>query len=448
VPDQHPDGEVLEQFLGGGLSAEASRALQRHVLLCPACEERLIGLLPAKPQEANEGSVRRLLDGSLPKLSRRRRRLRAERSAAATLWQELESQDSARRRILIAQDFRFQSWGFFELLLEHAFQAVRADPRGAEELLRLALDVADQLDPGEHGPGAVEAAKARAWTHLGNALRVLEEFRLAETAFETAGFHLSRSWLDPLDEALLLECRANLRRAQRRFAEAMEMIDGAVAIYREIREPQLQGRALMTRGQILQYQGDTEEAADCFRSCLSLLEDAWSLALCWGNLAGCLQEAGHNAEAAALLPAARRVVEQTGTRTELLRLRWTEARVAAGLGQSAEAEAAFLEVRQVFLDGSFAFDAALVSLDLAALYLRQGRVKETKSLAAEILPVFRSREVHRDALAAVIVFQRAAELENLTLGLVEEIGARLRNARTSPPAPSPKGEGKESSKPL
>jgi tetratricopeptide (TPR) repeat protein len=443
VPHQHPDGEVLEQFLGGGLSAEASRALQRHVLLCPACEERLIGLLPAKPQEANEGSVHRLLEDSLPKLSRRRRRLRAERSAAATLWQELESQDAVRRRILIAQDFRFQSWGFFELLLEHAFQAVLEDPHGAENLLRLALDAADQLNPGEHGPGAVEAAKARAWTHLGNALRVLEEFRLAETAFETAGLHLSRSWLDPLDEALLLECRANLRRAQRRFAEATELIEDAATIYREIREPQLQGRALMTKGQILLYQGDAEEAADCFRSCLPLLEEARSLAICRGNLTVCLQEAGHSAEAAAMLPAARRAVEQAGTRADLLRLRWNEAKVAASLAQPAEAEAAFLEVRQAFLDDSFAFDAALISLDLAAFYLRQGRVEETKRLAAEILPVFRSRDVHRDALAAVIMFQQAAELEKLTLGLVEEIGARLRNARTSPPAPSPKGEGKK-----
>ena len=439
MSDQHPDAEVLERFLGGALAAETSRALQRHLLLCPDCEQRLIGLLPvpvlsAASQDADDGSVHRLLDGSLPKLSRRRRGLRAERSAAATLWQEFESQDAVRRRILIARDFRFQSWGFFEILLERAFQAVLEDPRGAEELLHLALDVADQLDPREHGPGAVEAAKARAWTHVGNALRVLEEFRLAETAFETAELHLSRSWLDPLDEALLLECWATLRRAQRHFAEARELIEGAVAIYDEIRDPHLQGRALMTKGMILQYQGDADEAADCFRTCLPLLEEPRSLALCLLNLAGCLQDAGRSAEAAALIPEARRSLEQAGTRPDLLRLRWTEAKAAAGLGRPEEAEAAFLEVRQAFLEGFFAFDAALISLDLAALYLRQGRVEETKRLAAEILPVFRSREVHRDAMAAVIVFQRAAELENLTLGLVEKIGARLRSARSEPPS--------------
>ncbi len=433
--DRHPDREVLERFLGGELSAEASRELQHHVLLCADCEERLVALLSApasSPGPQNVGMVRRLLDDCRAELSRHR--LRAERPAAATLWEEFESQDPARRRNLIARDSRFQSWGFCELLLERSFQAVPVDPHKAEELLRLALDVADRLDPAAHSPGAVEATKARTWTHLGNTLRLLEEFRLAETAFQTAEVHLSRSWLDPKDEAFLLECRATLRRAQRRFDEALDLLGGAITVYREINEPPLQGRALMLKGLTLQYQGDVAAAADCFRTCVSLLEEPRLLALCRLNLAGCLQDAGHSAEAAALLPAARRAVEQAGTATDLLRLRWTEAKVAAGLGQSTEAEAAFLEVRQAFLDGSSAFDAALISLDLAALYLRQGRVEETKCLAAEILPVFSSREVHRDALAAVIMFQRAAELENLTLGLVEEIGARLRSTRTSPPA--------------
>lgn len=439
MTDRHPDGEDLERFLGGELTADASRVLQLHLLLCPACEERLVALLPAAApspssalQDDGRSMVRRLLDDQRAEISRRHRTLREQRSAAAAIWRELEAEDPARRRILVTRDVRFQSWGVFELVLERAFQAVLEDPRRAEELLRLALDLAERLDPGEHGPGAVEAAKARAWIHLGNTLRVRDEFRLADTAFGTAELHLSRSWLDPLDEALFLELKTPLRRAQRRFDEALELIEGAIAIYRELHEPHLLGRAVMIKGVTLQYKGEIEEAADCFRTSLTLLEEPRALALCQLNLAGCLQDAGRSAEAAALIPQARRALEPVGTRTDLLRLRWTEAKVAASLGRHAEAEAAFLEARQAFLDASYAFDAALISLDLAALYLRQGRVKETKSVAAEILPVFRSREVHRDALAAVLVFQRAAEMEQLTLGLVDEVAAYLRQARHDP----------------
>ena len=79
-----------------------------------------------------------------------------------------------------------------------------------------------------------------------------------------------------------------------------------------------------------------------------------------------------------------------------------------------------------------AFDAAQVSLDLAALYLRQGRSEETRLLATELIPIFQSRDIYREALAAVIVFQQAAAMEQLTAGLVEEIAAYLEKARCNP----------------
>lgn len=319
--------------------------------------------------------------------------------------------------------------------MDRSRQALLEDARDAEHLLRLALDVTERLQPGEHGPGSVEAAKTRAWAHLGNALRVQGEFRQAETAFQTAEHYLSRSWLDPLDEALLLELRAAQRRAQRRFDEALELIEGAIAIYREINESHLRGQALMVKGLTLQYEGDLEAATDCFRASLQFLDagkEPRLAVMSRFNLVGCLQDAGRSAEAAELLPETRRSMEQAGKRFDLLRLRWTEGKVAASLGRPAEAEEALLEARQGFMADSLAFDAALISLDLATVYLRQHRMEETKRLVAEILPAFQAREVHREAVAALIVFQRAADMEQLTLGLVEEVAAYLRQARSDP----------------
>ncbi len=452
MTDRHPDREILERFLSGRLAEDAGRALQRHLFVCPACEERLIDLLPrpappSPPRSRDEyrGVIRHLLEDHRAELSRRHRGLSAERAAAAALWRHLEVQDPERRRFLIRQDSRFHSWGFFELLVERSRQAVLEDAREAEHLLRLALDVTDRLQPGEHGPGSVEAAKTRAWAHLGNALRVQGEFRQAETSFQTAESYLSRSWLDPLDEALLLELRAAQRRAQRRFDEALELIEGAIAIYREINETHLQGQALMVKGVALQYKGDLEAAADCFRASLQLLDDKQEPRLAVMSrfyLVGCLQDAGRSAEAAELIPETRRSMEQAGKRYDLLRLRWTEGKVAAALGRPAEAEAALLEARNGFMTDSLAFDAALISLDLAAVYLRQRRLEETKRLAAEILPAFQAREVHREAAAALIVFQRAADVEQLTLGLVEEIAAYLKQARTDPEPPVPRHLGR------
>jgi tetratricopeptide (TPR) repeat protein len=441
MTDRHPDRKALERFLNGGLPPGESRILQRHLFLCPVCEERMTALLagPVSPpvplSEGYRGLVQRLLAGQRPEIARRRRKLEAARLAAPDLWRELEGLSHERRRAVVWEDARFQSWGLFELLVERSRQAVLVDPRRAEDLLRLALDVAEQLRPEEHGPGSGAAAKARAWAWLGNASRVLGDFRQAEAAFQTAELYLSRSWLDPLDEALLMELKAILRRAQHRFAESLELLEEAIAIYREVNEPHLQGRALLVKGLALRYKGDFEGAADCFRTSLFLLDGPREPRLLVAgqyNLVGCLQEAGRNSEAAALIPEAKKLIEQAGVRADLMRLRWLEGRVLASLGRLSEAEQALAEARETFLEDEVAFDAALVSLDLATLYLRQDRAAETRLLAEEILPIFQAREIYQEALASLIVFQRAVEREQLTQGLVQEIASYLEEARNNP----------------
>lgn len=74
-------------------------------------------------------------------------------------------------------------------------------------------------------------------------------------------------------------------------------------------------------------------------------------------------------------------------------------------------------------------DAALVSLDLAMVFLDRGATGELKRLAAEMIPVFESRDDHRKALAAFLLFQKAAEAEQVTLGLIREVVTSLEQAR-------------------
>jgi tetratricopeptide (TPR) repeat protein len=431
----HPDRETLVQYLNGTLPDGAGRALQRHLLLCPTCEERLVALAPgAPPDEDYQGLIRRLLDSRREEMAVIRHSLAAERTAAPGLWREIAPAPQEERRRRVLDEPRFQTWGFFELLIDRAYTAIQEDARAAEDLLRLAVDLAGRLSP-VYGPGAGETAQARAWIWLANILRVQGDFQGAEAAFQTAERHLSRGWLDPLDEALLLELKGPLRRGQRRFEEAIELLDGAIAIYQEVNEPHLQGRALGIKGLTLQYMGDLTGAADCFRTSLFLADSLREPRLMLTNqynLIGCLHDAGQSAEAASLIADARRLTEQVGRRADLLRLRWTEGKIAAARGRLATAEVALREVREAFLESALVFDAALVSLDLATVYLQQQRSEETKRLAAEMIPVFQAREVHREALAALIVFQQAAELEQLTAGLIEEIAAYLRQARGNP----------------
>lgn len=59
---------------------------------------------------------------------------------------------------------------------------------------------------------------------------------------------------------------------------------------------------------------------------------------------------------------------------------------------TAEAEAAFFEVRDLFLERGMGFDAALVTLELAEVYERQGHGDFIPNLAAEAIPLFERAE--------------------------------------------------------
>src|SRR4029079_10197816 len=93
-----------------------------------------------------------------------------ERREGEELWRRLERYGSELRRNLVRNSWCSQSRGLFELLLEQGGTTAAGEPRHHEDMLRRAFAVAQRLDPAVDGRGAVEAARARAWGHLGAAL--------------------------------------------------------------------------------------------------------------------------------------------------------------------------------------------------------------------------------------------------------------------------------------
>ena len=150
------------------------------------------------------------------------------------------------------------------------------------------------------------------------------------------------------------------------------------------------------------------------------------------NRASNLLLLGRAEEAAPLVPEVRRLADQLGNSIDGIRTTWLEANCEAGLGRRDAALTKLEEVRQAFAATPLPFDYALATLDATLLYREEGRFSEIKTLAAEMLKIFTAQKVHREAIAAVILFQEAAEKERVTVEMVRKLQDFLARAKGGP----------------
>ena len=145
-----------------------------------------------------------------------------------------------------------------------------------------------------------------------------------------------------------------------------------------------------------------------------------------------LQESGRHREARFLLKASRPEFLRHGGELLNLRLQWLDGKIHGSLGLLEEAEKALVAARQGFIRLGIGFSAAAVSLDLAAFYAGQGRSTEIRQLSAEMLPIFQSRDLHQEAAAALLAFQRAVAMEGVNAKLLTKLRSYLDQARKDP----------------
>lgn len=444
----HPTPDSLARFSRGELSRVETRAVLRHLLAgCAECRGSMAGAWrPGPPatgiHEAVGAGREEAYDEAIDRAFQRVIEAQASphpREDASELFDELMRHPEGRQQMLVNNSPRFRSRMLCEHLIERSHEAGFQDPARAIEIARLATTIAGLLDVAE--PAAAEALalcnlQARTWAQLGNALRVSADHRGAERAFETAhGLLVEDGKLGLPDRARVLDLEASLRRDQGRFAEAFRLLDQVVAIYQKLGQWHLLGRTLAQKSMVCDEVGDVEAEMALLRRALDLLdpqEEPRMFLAARHNLILALNQSGRHREAYSLLFLTRPLYLQGGDRMNLLRLRWLEGSVALGLGRVEKAALAFREVRDAFIELGLAYDAALVSLDLAMVYAQQGQTGDMRRLAEEMLAIFQSRSIHREAMAALLIFRQAAEMEQAGLALVREIAGFLKRARNNP----------------
>ncbi len=361
----------------------------------------------------------------------RAHRARRDRRKAAGLWERLANATPAQRRLLVESSQEFQLWALAERLCHESEEAASDRADRALELARLAHRVAE-LTPG--GEPWRSRLKGYALGFVANARRVGCDLAGAEETFASAWkLWKSGAGAGPglLAEWRLLDREASLCRAQRHFAEALNRLDGAL-----IAAPRMSaGRILMNKAVTLEQMGDAERAIEALREAAPLVDEHREprlLCVLRFNLIVNLCHLGRYAEAEALLPEVQELAVALRKELDLVRVVWLKGKIAAGLGRGEDARTSFEQVRRDFTAREMAYDCALVTLELAALLLEQGRTRQVRSLAEEMLWIFRTQGVHREALAALQVFCDAAYREVASAELARQVVLFLHRAQHDP----------------
>jgi len=446
---KHLDPKLFDKLLRGKASAGEMRELAWHLLdACPDCsgvaEQWKVtkGDCVAFDEQspvvaASDGisfeRVQTRLEGSVATL------LRQKDEAPASL-QELLAHPPERQRLLIRNNPRFQSIPLAELWLDAIWEDGLGDPTKGYEAVDRLLELVDAISSDLMGAEILDDLRGRAWGFRGNFQRIRGDFRAAWEAFGIASHYVEQGSGDLLETARLCDLKSTLCRSQGRLPEARELIQKAIEIYVSTDERHLAGRTMVTQALLLSEEGEPSQAIRVLKEAVRMIDaerEPYLVLVAHQNLMSYLADLGRYEEAQAMLPKVRRRTVEIGRRFDLLRLRWLEGEIQLGLGHENRAESAFLEVRKGFAELGIGFDVAAVSLELAALYLRQGRTAEIKQLAAEIVPIFESQDVHKDSMAALLLFKKAVEMETLTARVLNEVSDVLHRSKGRP---SPRAE--------
>lgn len=240
-----------------------------------------------------------------------------------------------------------------------------------------------------------------------NALRAQGELLQSSSLMDAARFllrALSEGDVNPLVTAEMDSLEGSLRKSQRRLGEAIRLHERAVAVY--LRQGhQLKGaRSLMALGEAYSIHHSVQEASRAYQRAHDLLAQLErpprERLMALHSICSLLLRAGRISEAREQFEAIQDLYVSVPEAWARDRKAWLEGSLAFAEGNSEVAEERYRRAADLFASRDLTYSSALVGKDLAALYARQGRLRDLEAIVEEIVPIFEAMEVHFEADAA------------------------------------------------
>jgi transcriptional regulator with XRE-family HTH domain/tetratricopeptide (TPR) repeat protein len=324
-----------------------------------------------------------------------------------------------------------RSWALAEriCLASEASAANRADE--ALRLARLAVRLAEHVPEEDFRLlviGWVEPFLANAQRVGGDLAAAAQTLAHADGLWEEGAAGASAGLLDAVRR---LDLKASLLIYFGKFEEVHALIAEAL---RGARAPRERGRLLLQKARTLEAAGEYEAALAVLavaKPHLDAQDDPRLLLSYHFKRANYHCHLDLHEEAEALLPPVEASIDP-GNELDGVRLDWLRGRIWAGLGRREEAVATLGRVRAYFHAERIAYDYAVVSVELGTLLLEEGRAREVRELAEEMMWIFKSQGIHKEALEALALFCHAAKAEQAGLDWARRLVKYLYRAQSNP----------------
>lgn len=250
-----------------------------------------------------------------------------------------------------------------------------------------------------------------AWIERGNALRQQCQLALAQEAFEHAIAIYQQHPLAELDLERARRGRALVLHDTGRSAEALEIIEAGIAVFRRDRDLPDLARSYLYRGAV-QFEIDAySDARSSFIDALSLareLGDRRTEARLLLNLGHCADALGDPQAAIAFLMDAFRDFVDLDMRSDQARVKWALAGLLAGAGELDHAIQHIEHAARTLTNHGLPGDAALATLDLLRMLHQTGRTESLTWTATQLVTFFTGHGLLPHALEALRLLQEAA----------------------------------------
>ncbi len=438
--DYHPSPEELEHFLLGEMSSRQAAPVLAHLMHgCTRCQttmEPRVSVMFGGGRSAPEPSLQGGSEYDFPLF----KALASARQYAATrakTGDRLTSPAPSLKGLAALKSVERETpdpqanerdWARCRRLIERCQSLRYSDPETMVLTATLAVVLTGRLSPGSFGLPALADLQAYALAERGNSQRIAENFVDAEADLAAAMERAGQGTSSPRLLAHLMDLTASLYTDQRRYDEALRLRDAVYAIHVKEGDRHLAGRALISKGFSLINALKAEEGIPFLTQGLGMIDAARDPKLVMSgvfNLIWSLAECGQAVQAEPLLNLSRGLFSAYIERMDAIKCVWLEGRLAAALGEDADAERLYCDALTSYEEIGLPGYVALVSIDLASLWLRSNRTAEIAPLIEQTIATFRTFGFDRDVIGMLLVVHRAIKKSQVTESLLRTTGAEL-----------------------